>query len=33
SAVTFGALGKASAPGQIPVEQLKEVLQLVDSLQ
>ena len=33
SAVTFGALEKLSAPGQIPVEQLKEVLQLVDSLQ
>ena len=33
SAVTFAALGKASAPGQVPLDQLKEVLELVDSLQ
>jgi 3-dehydroquinate dehydratase-1 len=33
SAVTFAALGKASAPGQVPLEKLKEVLELVDSLQ
>jgi len=33
SAVTFAALEKASAPGQIPLHQLKEVLHLVASLQ
>ena len=33
SAVTFAAMGKASAPGQVPLEKLKEVLELVDSLQ
>ena len=29
SAVTFGAARKASAPGQIGVEQLREILQIV----
>ena len=33
SAVTFAALKTASAPGQVPLDQLKEVLKLVDSLQ
>ena len=33
SAVTFAALGTVSAPGQVPLEKLKEVLELVDSLQ
>ena len=29
SAMTFGAVGKVSAPGQIPVEQLKSVLSIL----
>ncbi|MBQ8588857.1 MAG: type I 3-dehydroquinate dehydratase [Firmicutes bacterium] len=33
SCVTFGTVGNASAPGQIPLEQLKEVLSLIDSVQ
>ena len=29
SAITFGALEKASAPGQIPVEELKKILEIM----
>lgn len=29
SAVTFGCLGESSAPGQLPVEKLREVLQIL----
>lgn len=29
SAITFGCLGKASAPGQIPAEKLKEMMELL----
>lgn len=29
SALTFGTVGKASAPGQIPAEQLKEILEVL----
>ena len=29
SAMTFGAAGQASAPGQIPVEQLKQALDIL----
>lgn len=29
SAVTFASVGRASAPGQVPLEQIKETLQLV----
>lgn len=31
SAVTFASAGKASAPGQIPIEQLKQVLEVIHS--
>ena len=33
SAVTFGTVGQASAPGQIPFDRLKEILTLIDSVQ
>ena len=33
SAVTFGTVGQASAPGQIPLDRLKEILTLIDSVQ
>ena len=29
SAITFGALSKVSAPGQIPVEELKKILEII----
>lgn len=29
SAITFGSAGKASAPGQIPVEDLRKVLEIL----
>lgn len=29
SAVTFGTVGKASAPGQMPVDELKEILEIL----
>lgn len=29
SAITFGSLGKASAPGQIPLEKLKEMMEIL----
>ena len=29
SAITFGAMGKTSAPGQVPVERLKEMLEWI----
>ena len=30
SAITFGLVDKASAPGQIPAEKLMQVLEIVD---
>lgn len=33
SAITFGTVGKASAPGQLPLEQLKEILKWIDDAQ
>lgn len=33
SAITFGTVHHASAPGQVPVEQLKQVLQLIHRIQ
>lgn len=29
SAITFGTMGKASAPGQLPIQKLKEVLEIL----
>ena len=28
SAITFGVVGKASAPGQIPIEELRELMSM-----